>query len=271
VEEGTKAEEVTPGGHDRDPVVRLRTATGDVETRSARIVVGADGLRSVTARSLRVHRHRPRLRKLSLTLRIRGTGPPRERGLLVLGDDEVVGLAPVHERRPLWNVTVVVRGSGRARQVTEDPAGFAMEALRAAPIRWNEGPEPVGGPWASGPFDRPVDRPTGGRIVLVGDAAGYFDPLTGQGIHRALRSAELAADAIDRTLRRPRESSEDELRTYDRTLLSEFRGGRRLQKAIEVVVSRRALREPVVSLLARAPRVLSALVRITGDVARCER
>jgi len=37
-------------------------------------------------------------------------------------------------------------------------------------------------------------------LVLVGDAAGYLDPSTGRGIELALRTARLAADAIDRSL-----------------------------------------------------------------------
>ena len=38
----------------------------------------------------------------------------------------------------------------------------------------------------------------GPGVLLVGDAAGYYDPLTGQGISRAIRGAALAAEAGDR-------------------------------------------------------------------------
>jgi flavin-dependent dehydrogenase len=33
--------------------------------------------------------------------------------------------------------------------------------------------------------------------MLVGDAAGFIDPFTGEGIYRALRSARAAAEALD--------------------------------------------------------------------------
>jgi flavin-dependent dehydrogenase len=39
--------------------------------------------------------------------------------------------------------------------------------------------------------------------VLVGDAAGFYDPFTGEGVTLALRSAELAAAAIGDALERP--------------------------------------------------------------------
>jgi flavin-dependent dehydrogenase len=46
-----------------------------------------------------------------------------------------------------------------------------------------------------------MGRGTAGRSpgvgwLLVGDAAGFLDPFTGEGLHRALVSAELAARAI---------------------------------------------------------------------------
>ncbi|MGI8783839.1 MAG: NAD(P)/FAD-dependent oxidoreductase [Acidobacteriota bacterium] len=41
-----------------------------------------------------------------------------------------------------------------------------------------------------------AQRCSGPDWLLVGDAAGFVDPITGEGIHYALRSAELAAESI---------------------------------------------------------------------------
>jgi flavin-dependent dehydrogenase len=44
---------------------------------------------------------------------------------------------------------------------------------------------------------RPIGTPAArGRVLLVGDAAGLVDPLSGDGIYEAFVSAKLAADAI---------------------------------------------------------------------------
>ena len=43
----------------------------------------------------------------------------------------------------------------------------------------------------------PGDPPRRPRWLLVGDAAGFLDPFTGEGLHRALVSTELAAAAIE--------------------------------------------------------------------------
>ena len=46
------------------------------------------------------------------------------------------------------------------------------------------------------PMRRLASRSAKGRVLLVGDAAGLVDPLSGDGIYEAFVSAELAADAV---------------------------------------------------------------------------
>jgi menaquinone-9 beta-reductase len=41
-----------------------------------------------------------------------------------------------------------------------------------------------------------VDRSYGERVLLVGDAAGHVDPLTGEGIHTAMLAGKIAAQAV---------------------------------------------------------------------------
>ena len=48
----------------------------------------------------------------------------------------------------------------------------------------------------AGPFERRVRTQARGNVLLVGDAAGYVDPLTGEGVALGLQTAELAIDCI---------------------------------------------------------------------------
>ncbi len=266
VEEGVRVAGVRPATPHVLPAAVVRAPGGGVEHRPARVVVGADGLRSVVARSMGAVTRAPRVRKLSLTLHLEGGGPPTDRGRLDLRDGLTVGSAPVHASGRRWNATVVVDADRSGRTVADGPLPFAEDALTRVLGPWSGGRAVVGGPWASGPFDWPVRRPAGGGIVLVGDAAGYFDPLTGQGIYRALRSAELAADAVDRALAAGR-VSERGLAAYARRLRRELAPGRRVQRGVEAVVSRPRLRRATLGRLARAARTMDALVRVTGDAA----
>lgn len=49
---------------------------------------------------------------------------------------------------------------------------------------------------AMGPFCRPVKNPIAHKAALIGDAAGYLDPITGEGISVGLKSALLLTDCL---------------------------------------------------------------------------
>jgi menaquinone-9 beta-reductase len=293
LEEGTRVLRVEAGEEGAAPLLETIDEGGRRRLRTARVVVGADGLRSVVARRLGMVRPDPELRKISLTCRLRGEGPPRDTGLLYIGDSGTVGLAPVEDPDGVersreehsgvghsggghsggghssagrfWNGTVVVNAV-RGPELKGNAEGFFRSAFAEAGIGWRSGFDVVDGPWPCGPFDWPARCVSGSGLLLVGDAAGYYDPLTGQGIYRALRTAELAAPAIDRALRNAQES-ERALKEYGIRLDRAFRPGRRLQRLIEGVLSRHQLREVFVKKIGSTPGGLDALIRVTGDVA----
>ena len=53
---------------------------------------------------------------------------------------------------------------------------------------------------AAGPLRQRVSHRTGGRVLLVGDAAGYVDALTGEGLGLAFGAAELAVKCVSADL-----------------------------------------------------------------------
>ena len=262
VEEGVRVLGLAPTDRGGTRVL-VRDARNEPSTRTARMVVGADGLRSVLARSLAAYRRPPRLRKLSLTLHVKGVDADPAWGRLHLDDRGTVGLAPLDPTGQRWNATIVVAARVDRRAAARDPTGFALFRLERILGRGWSG-SAVEGPWASGPFDWPGRTAVADGVVLVGDAAGYYDPLTGQGIYRALRSAELAADAVDSALRAGR-VSRDDFAPYDVALRREFRAARRVQRGVEAVVSRHPLRPAALALLGRVPRAMDLLIGVTGD------
>ena len=98
--------------------------------------------------------------------------------------------------------------------VEENP--FVKERLREARMVENS---LQGGPIPVGSFFRRRSRK---NVLLVGDAAGFTDVLTGEGIHFALRSGECAAEAIHSALSLPGEM-EKAGRIYEGLWRSAFR------------------------------------------------
>ncbi|MEJ2678370.1 MAG: FAD-dependent monooxygenase [Gemmatimonadota bacterium] len=240
----------------------------------ARLVVGADGLRSVVARRLGMVRRAPRLRKVSLTTHIDAPGlfPPDTDwlGEMHLGDGACVGLAPIDATGRRVNLTLVVAGRPAALR-EERPEAFVADWIRRMPALCDRlgacdgNGVHVEGPFlASGPFDVPLRAVVADGAMLVGDAAGYYDPFTGQGIYRALASAESLAGIAGRALRLG-DTSARRLAPYGRQLNRMVAPGRRLQHVVEWALARPRRADRVVRRLARSPDVADALIAVTGD------
>ncbi|CAN5737883.1 NAD(P)/FAD-dependent oxidoreductase [soil metagenome] len=231
------------------------------EEINARLVVGADGLRSVVVRRLGHLRRAPRLKKLALTAHMSGPVDPRERGELHILANGCIGAAGVGDG--LTNVTVVVNAEsvGSAIAGARDAYFDALVARHDRFGGWQREDEVL----ATGPFDWPVHSAVSDGAMLVGDAAGYFDPFTGQGVYRALKGAALAAEHAHRALEQGSTSARA-LAGYDRAHRSAFNPGARLQRAIEAVVSREVLIEIASRGLGFAPSLADALVAVTADL-----
>jgi flavin-dependent dehydrogenase len=229
------------------------------EEMAGRVVIGADGLRSIVLRRLGLLARAPRLRKLALTAHVRGLpdmggcGTVRARGRGCVGIAEVGG--------GVANVTVVVPAE-QAHEVGGHADAYFDAALRESGFPDAERVDEV---LATGPFDCPVRSAVADGALLVGDAAGYYDPFTGQGIYRALRGAELAAQTIGAALRAGNASAAA-LMPYERARRRAFGPGERLQHVVEAFVSRPRLLRWAAHRLDRRPQLADAIIHATGDV-----
>ncbi len=235
----------------------VRTARGRV--LEADLVIGADGLRSVVARRLGLHR-RGSLRKLALTAHVRGACLPPETGILTVRHWGCVGA--VGMGADVANI-VVVLSEAAAPAVRGDAAGFFDRSIAGVPAL--AGAIRVTPVLATGPFDAPLRRVAAPGAILIGDAAGYFDPFTGQGVFKALRSAREAATMVERCGSAPDPAA---LQRYDHWYRRSFAPSRRLQRLIEFGASRPAVFESAVAVLAALPGLADRLVAVTGDVVR---
>ena len=239
--------------------VVLGTGAGRREIR-CRLVVGADGLRSVVVRRLGLLLRPPRLRKLALTSHVRGIGGVEEGGELHVVPWGTVGIAPIGGG--VCNVTLVLpeREAGGVAGAKEE---YFDRVLAACPrLRGARREAEV---LATGPFDWPTRGAVADGAALVGDAAGYFDPFTGQGIYRALRGAALLAATAEEALRRDDLSSRG-LQPYERARRRAFGPGTRLQRLIETFLARPALMRVAGDRFHRRPPLADALVAVTGDL-----
>ncbi|NNF28654.1 MAG: hypothetical protein HKN73_15630 [Gemmatimonadetes bacterium] len=244
--------------------VQIRTPSGHRTLRPT-VLVGAGGLRCPVSRVLRRRTSTRVPRKISLTGHVRGIACDPRFGRLFVRGDLTVGLAPSDEAGRLWNATVVVprhrggelRGAGATQFFFDCLARAQVPAHGALGLEEDQ-------PMASSGFRKVSGRTYRGRTVLVGDAQGYFDPFTGQGIYQALRSAELLAPSLHLALA-GRISWGHALGGYSRRLARERGRTHRLQRAVEAWLMSGVLRPPTAWILSRASPLFGAIMEATTD------
>lgn len=239
--------------------VRLRT-DGKTVDLAARLVIGADGLNSRVAREHGLTR-RGRPRRVAVVGHATGVDGLDSHGEMHVTRFGYVGLAPVGPG--VTNVSVV------ADLLRERPASpldrWALDRLaRVSTLRERVGSASfIAPPSAVGPFARRTTRATAGRIMLVGDAADFHDPFTGEGIHAALKGAHLLVEVALHALARDRLGAAS-LRRYDRARRRAFSGKWTVERLVSFAVARPRLFEHLASRLAARPDLADKLVRVTA-------
>jgi menaquinone-9 beta-reductase len=217
--------------------------TTDGATFAARALVGADGRNSTVARLCNLL-PRPVRERVALQAHIPTPAGFGSRVVLQFLREGYSGQAPVNEDE--LNLCLVSKPSN-------------ISALRGwAEQRFNLRRDQV---WHTiTPLTRVTLSPAHNKLFMVGDAARVVEPFTGEGIYYALRSGELAAQAIARTIRR--NHNIDPVKEYAQAHEAMYRGRlwvNRLTRA--AVLSPRAA-----SFLIHAARVHPILRSLTRKI-----
>jgi len=242
-------------------VVGMDAAGGRVEARG-RVVIAADGRASVIAHRLGCRR-RHRLARMALVTYVSGVPGCGEVGEIFVDPPDYAILNPLAPDRvnlslvvPLahavpWRARLEDFFAARVKQLPH-LARRLVGAVRVAPLA------------SLGPLAYHVAPPREGGVLFVGDAAGFYDPFTGEGIFTALRSAELAAETVVDALRAG-DLSAAALSTYERARRAAFADKARVTQILQALIARRSVANLAARWLAGRPRVLSALLGVIGD------
>lgn len=208
----------------------------------AGFMVGADGLHSSVRRKL--HLERPGNDPRRFGIRRHYSVPPWSPFLEVhLGNHVEIAITPVGNDE----VDVAIIGPGDGRSFEELLAQFPIVEARLQDVGATS--EAGGG----GPFRRRVKRRYSGRVALVGDAAGYVDPITAEGLSLGFASAFALAQTI---------AEQQPLAEYERAYRRLSRGYDQVTQLVLAVTARPWLRRRTMRMLANNPDALTGLLAV---------
>jgi geranylgeranyl reductase family protein len=261
----TRGAEVREGTSVRGILRRADKCLGvrlDGEEITARLVIGADGTHSMVARELGLVRPLPRLQRLAIVTHWRGLQDEpvielRANGRTVCGIGSLAGA--------LSNLTMVVP-TDDAKNIAGRSADFVRERIAAAfPDLKDRVASSTLEPDVKsiGCFGHHCRRAHAHGAMLVGDAATFVDPFTGEGVYFALRGAELAAH-VSRGALHANDVSAARLSVYD-NLRAELRARYWLCGLVQAVVRNRRLMDRAIAALNAKPQTTERLMEALGD------
>jgi flavin-dependent dehydrogenase len=236
---------------------------GRSHAHPARLVIAADGRRSTLALNRRLSAQPRRPRRWAI-----GAYFADVEGRTTLGEMHVrhrhyIGVAPLP--KGLTNACLVIpHVHGDAP--LGDPADVLWRHLTRDPELHSRfhGARAVSAPTVLGPMA--VDAHAAGEpgLLLAGDAAGFIDPMTGDGLRLALAGAELAATVALEVLagRTPAHAAHLDLAAKRRRA---FRNKWRFNRALRTLVASPAGVTAAAAFASVAPSMFEHVIRYAGD------
>lgn len=261
---GWRVHEPTLSAEGRVTGVSVTNPDGERLSLTARFVIGADGLHSRIARGLDWATRWEGQERFALVARFRGVEGPPEAEVHILDGGDYFAACPIDDG--LYTANLIVD-----KEALNGGSNGGLEKLFRSKLEQAPG---LGERLADGDLDEPIvalgplrsatRRCTGPGVALVGDACGFVDPFTGEGLFFAMRGAQMLARAVDASLRAPhREAAAMRRYAWDRR--REFSPRYGFAKLLQRGLKCKRVPDRVIGLLGRRAALCDLLLGLTGD------
>ncbi len=231
----------------------------------AKLVVDAGGRNAIALRKFGLKRESKNNNKIAFSAHWQGVQLPDDYCYMHVSRPGYTGISSVGNGRA--NVVLVVERSALDSERAEKPEAFYQRVLmsncRRSKMLQDAQPVEAVRSVASLAFAvRPV--PCGG-LVLVGDAMGFIDPFTGEGIYLSLRSSQIAGEVIHAGFQ-SMNFSRNFLAVYDKRRQEEFDGKFLLSRVLQWLIYNRSFCNRVMKSLSTNRVLAETLAGVIGDI-----
>lgn len=191
---GTSDVRLSGGG---SPTVTFHTADGDHEVK-ARLVVGADGRGSTVRKQAGITLERQAPMNHIAGLLVEGLDDVPDDHDVLAGEGDLF-FTLFHQGDGRARAYLMTGASGRQRFTGPERVDTFLSACAMSCYPWSEqvaNAQPAGPVATYAGDDTWTATPYADGVVLIGDAAGYNDPIIGQGLSIALRDARMVRDLV---------------------------------------------------------------------------
>ena len=232
---------------------------------TSKLVVDAGGRNAVSLRKFSLKQEPKGSTKIAFSAHWQGVNLPDDYCYMHVSRPGYTGISSVGNEQT--NIVLVVDRSALGGERGESPETFYHRVLmknsrRRSILEGGERVEPVRSVESLAFAVKPV--PCGG-LVLVGDAMGFIDPFTGEGIYLSLRSSQIAGEVIHAGFHSS-DFSRNFLSTYDAKRKNEFGGKFMLSRVLQGLIYNRFLCNRVMKSLSMNRDLAETLAGVIGDI-----
>lgn len=229
-----------------------------IDNMQADLLIGADGRQSMVARYLGLSKESKK-KTIAIHFYLKRLQDHQRRGeMIVLGDGQYIGINPVSEVED--NISWVgptdnLKSLGGRQKLIEE----ILNHPRMIELYGNN-PD-IDLISSVSQVSHEVKDVYAKNVVLIGDAAGFIDPLTGEGMTRAFESTQFLAKALDQS-----NNLQDALKNYANHKRTENRDKNRLNKLFQIFIRSKLISNTIAYLLCKSQQRANIFIGIIGNV-----
>jgi len=202
--------------------VTVEANLGGPRTFTAKFLVDASGRGNFTGNIEKLREVHPRLKKLAIFGHFKGVkldeGEARGDTVIIRLENKWFWVIPLNDEKTSVGCVMDAEEFSAARK----PARAVFDAVVQSSAVMRERMQMaslIGEVQATGDFSYRNRRFAGARLLRVGDAAGFMDPIFSAGVYLAMHSGKLASDMVVQSLAAGDDGSQ-RFRVYERRVLS---------------------------------------------------